>query len=110
MDDEKTFNLLQKADTKGVFQLESRGMRGYLKQLVPNNFEDIVCMNALYRPGALGMNMVESYIERKHDREKVTYGHDAVKNILSPTYGVVVYQEQVMQIAQDLAGFSFRTS
>jgi len=106
LDDEKTFNLLQKADTKGVFQLESRGMRGYLKQLVPNNFEDIVCMNALYRPGALGMNMVESYIERKHGREKVTYGHDAVKNILSPTYGVVVYQEQVMQIAQDLAGFS----
>ena len=106
LNDKKTFSLLQKADTTGVFQLESRGMREYLKQLVPNRFEDIVSMNALYRPGALGMNMVQSYIERKHGREDVTYGHEAVKNILSPTYGVIVYQEQVMQIAQDLAGFS----
>ena len=106
LDDKKTFKLIQNADTTGVFQLESRGMREYLKQLIPNNFEDIVSMNALYRPGALGMNMVQSYIERKHGREKVTYGHDAVKNILNPTYGVIIYQEQVMQIAQDLAGFS----
>ena len=81
-------------------------MRDYLRQLVPNNFEDIVSMNALYRPGALGMNMVDSYIDRKHGREEVTYGHDAVKKILSTTYGVIVYQEQVMQIAQELSGFT----
>ena len=81
-------------------------MRDYLRQLVPNNFEDIVSMNALYRPGALGMNMVDSYIDRKHGREEVTYGHDAVKKILETTYGVIVYQEQVMQIAQELSGFT----
>ena len=106
LDDPKTFELLQRADTTGVFQLESRGMRDYLRQLVPNNFEDIVSMNALYRPGALGMNMVDSYIDRKHGREKITYGHDAVKKVLSTTYGVIVYQEQVMQIAQELSGFT----
>ena len=106
LDDPKTFELLQRADTTGVFQLESRGMRDYLRQLVPNNFEDIVSMNALYRPGALGMNMVDSYIDRKHGREEVTYGHDAVKKVLSTTYGVIVYQEQVMQIAQELSGFT----
>ena len=106
LDDPKTFELLQRADTTGVFQLESRGMRDYLRQLVPNNFEDIVSMNALYRPGALGMNMVDSYIDRKHGREEVTYGHDAVEKVLSTTYGVIVYQEQVMQIAQELSGFT----
>ena len=104
--DEKTFELLQRGETTGIFQLESRGMRDYLKQLVPNDFEDIVSMNALYRPGALGMNMVDTYINRKHGKEEVTYGHDAVQKILSTTYGVIVYQEQVMQIAQDLSGFS----
>ena len=106
LDDKKTFELLKKGNTIGIFQLESRGMREYLKQLVPNNFEDIVCMTALYRPGPLDMNMVESYIERKHGREIVTYGHEAERNILGPTYGVIIYQEQVMQIAKDLAGFS----
>ena len=106
LDDLKTFELLQRGDTTGVFQLESRGMRDYLRKLVPNNFEDIVSMNALYRPGALGMNMVDSYIDRKHGREEVTYGHDAVKKILGTTYGVIVYQEQVMQIAQELSGFT----
>jgi DNA polymerase-3 subunit alpha len=106
LNDSKTFELLQRAETTGVFQLESRGMRDYLRQLVPSDFEDIVSMNALYRPGALGMNMVDSYINRKHEREEVTYGHKAVEKILSSTYGVIVYQEQVMQIAQDLSGFS----
>ena len=106
LDDSKTFKLLQKGETTGVFQLESRGMKEYLKQLEPNNFEDIVSMNALYRPGALGMNMVDSYIDRKHGREEVTYGHESVKKILGTTYGVIVYQEQVMQIAQELSGFS----
>ena len=106
LNDLKTFELLQRAETTGVFQLESRGMRDYLRQLVPSRFEDIVSMNALYRPGALGMNMVDSYINRKHGREEVTYGHEAVEKILSTTYGVIVYQEQVMQIAQDLSGFT----
>ena len=106
LNDSKTFELLQRAETTGVFQLESRGMRDYLRQLVPSDFEDIVSMNALYRPGALGMNMVDSYINRKHGREEVTYGHEAVEKILGTTYGVIVYQEQVMQIAQDLSGFS----
>ena len=104
--DSQTFELLQRGETTGIFQLESRGMRDYLKQLVPNDFEDIVSMNALYRPGALGMNMVDSYINRKHGKEDVTYGHEAVEKILSTTYGVIVYQEQVMQIAQELSGFS----
>ena len=104
--DPHTFELLQRGQTTAIFQLESRGMRDYLKQLVPNDFEDIVSMNALYRPGALGMNMVDSYINRKHGKEEVTYGHEAVEKILSTTYGVIVYQEQVMQIAQELSGFT----
>ena len=104
LEDKKTFKLLQKGETTGVFQLESRGMKEYLKKLKPNDFEDIVCMNALYRPGALGM--VDSYIERKHQREEIPPGHKSVKKVLSTTYGVIVYQEQVMQIAQELSGFT----
>ena len=104
--DQKTFELLQRGETTAIFQLESKGMRDYLKQLIPNDFEDIVSMNALYRPGALGMNMVDSYINRKHGKEEVTYGHESVKKILGTTYGVIVYQEQVMQIAQELSGFT----
>ena len=104
--DQKTFELLQRGETTAIFQLESKGMRDYLKQLIPNDFEDIVSMNALYRPGALGMNMVDSYINRKHGKEEVTYGHGSVQKILGTTYGVIVYQEQVMQIAQELSGFS----
>ena len=114
LNDEKTFKLLQRGETTGVFQLESRGMKEYLKKLKPNNFEDIVSMNALYRPGALGtnmpgapgMNMVDLYIERKHKREEIPAGHESVKKVLSTTYGVIVYQEQVMQIAQELSGFT----
>ena len=104
LNDEKTFQLLQKAKTAGIFQLESRGMREYLKRLVPNTFEDIVNMNALYRPGA--MKFVDSYIKKKHGREEVTYGNDILKKILNNTYGIIVYQEQVMQIAQELSGFT----
>ena len=114
LNDEKTFKLLQRGETTGVFQLESRGMKEYLKKLKPNNFEDIVSMNALYRPGALGtnmpgapgMNMVDLYIERKHKREEIPPGHESVKKVLKTTYGVIVYQEQVMQIAQELSGFT----
>ena len=104
LDDKETFQLLQRAETSGVFQLESRGMRAYLKQLVPNKFEDIVNMNALYRPGS--MKFVDSYIKKKLGKEEVTYGNERLEKILSDTYGIIVYQEQVMQIAQELAGFT----
>jgi DNA polymerase-3 subunit alpha len=97
--DQKTFELLQRGETTAIFQLESKGMRDYLKQLIPNDFEDIVSMNALYRPGALGMNMVDSYINRKHGKEEVTYGHESVQKILGTTYGVIVYQEQGSKVS-----------
>ncbi len=102
--DQKTFNLLQKAETTGVFQLESSGMKRYLKQLSPNDFEDIIAMVALYRPGP--MDWIPDFIDRKHGRKETSYLHPKLKDILEKTYGVAVYQEQVMQIARDLAGFS----
>ena len=104
MKDKKTFKLLQKADTTGVFQLESAGMRRYLKELKPSKFEDIVAMGALYRPGP--MDWIPNYIKGKHHPDKVKYLHSSFKGILSETYGVAVYQEQILQIARDFAGFS----
>lgn len=104
LDDKKTFELLQKADTIGVFQLESGGMKRYLKALKPSKFEDIVAMGALYRPGP--MEWIPTYIRGKHNPESVHYLHDSFKSILEPTYGVAVYQEQILQIARDFAGFS----
>ncbi|MBT7494270.1 MAG: DNA polymerase III subunit alpha, partial [Candidatus Peribacter sp.] len=104
MDDADTFALLQKGDTTGVFQLESGGMRRYLKQLKPTQFSDIVAMVSLYRPGP--MDWIPSYIKRKHGREKIQYIHDDLKPILEPTYGIGVYQEQILLIAQVFAGFS----
>ncbi|MDA1292684.1 MAG: DNA polymerase III subunit alpha [bacterium] len=104
LDDEETFALLQRGDTTGVFQLESGGMRRYLKQLKPTEFSDIVAMVSLYRPGP--MEWIPSYIKRKHGREKVQYIHDDLKPILEPTYGIGVYQEQILLIAQVFAGFS----
>lgn len=104
MNDKKTFDLLKKADTTGVFQLESAGMRRYLKDLEPSKFEDIVAMGALYRPGP--MEWIPNYIKGKHHPEKVAYLHPSFKNILAETYGVAVYQEQILQIARDFAGFS----
>lgn len=104
MDDRATFELLQQGDTTGVFQLESPGMRRYLKQLVPTVFGDITAMVSLYRPGP--MEWIPSFIKRKHGQEKVEYLHDDLKPILEPTYGIGVYQEQVLQIAQVFAGFS----
>jgi DNA polymerase III subunit alpha len=102
--DAKTFALLQKAETTGVFQLESSGMKRYLKQLKPTVLEDIIAMVALYRPGP--MDWIPDFIDRKHGRKEMSYLHPKLKNILEKTYGVAVYQEQVMQIARDLAGFS----
>ncbi|TLS39131.1 DNA polymerase III subunit alpha [Pseudalkalibacillus caeni] len=103
-DDPKTFQELGKGDTTGVFQLESDGMRQVLKRLKPTEFEDIVAVNALYRPGP--MENIPVYIEGKHGKRKVSYPHPALKPILENTYGVIVYQEQIMQIASKMAGFS----
>ncbi|HQO27877.1 MAG TPA: DNA polymerase III subunit alpha, partial [Candidatus Pacearchaeota archaeon] len=103
-DDRKTYQLLQRGETTGVFQLESSGMRSYLKQLKPNRFEDIVAMVALYRPGP--MQFIPQYIARKNNREKVQYSHPILKEILADTYGIAVYQEQIIQIAHRLAGFT----
>lgn len=104
LDDKKTFELLQKGETTGVFQLESAGMRRYLKKLKPNVFEDIVAMVALYRPGP--MQWIDDFISRKNGQKKISFPHPIMKSALENTYGVMVYQEQVMQISKDLCGFS----
>jgi len=104
--DKSTFDLLRKAATVGVFQLESRGMRDILKKIVPTRFEDLIAVLALYRPGPLGSGMVEDYIERKHGRKPVAYDHPLLEEILRETYGIILYQEQTMQIASGLGGFS----
>ncbi|MDC0597042.1 DNA polymerase III subunit alpha [Candidatus Pseudothioglobus singularis] len=105
LDDPKVFKLLQDCDTTGVFQLESEGMRGYLKKLKADCFEDIVAMLALYRPGPLDAGMVDDYIQVKHGA-KVRYPHQMLEEILKPTNGVFLYQEQVMKSAQIMAGYS----
>ncbi|MDT8449486.1 MAG: DNA polymerase III subunit alpha [Wenzhouxiangellaceae bacterium] len=106
LDDAATFELLQKAHTTAVFQLESRGMKDLLRKLVPDSFDDIVAAVALFRPGPLDAGMVDDYVERKHGRAKVEYPHPLTEPILKPTYGVILYQEQVMQIAQVVAGYT----
>jgi DNA polymerase-3 subunit alpha len=106
LDDKGTFALLGSGDTKGVFQLESSGMQQLFKDLKADCFEDIVAAVALYRPGPLGAGMVTNFVNRKHGREAIAKMHALVDELLVPTYGVVVYQEQVMQIAQALAGYS----
>ena len=102
--DKKVYKLLQQADTVGIFQLESDGMRRYLKQLKPSEFEDIIAMIALYRPGP--MELIPDYIARKHGKQKTEYIHPKLKPILENTHGICIYQEQLMQIARDLAGFT----
>lgn len=102
--DKKTFELFQKGETIGVFQLESQGMRRYLKELKPTNLEDIIALLSLYRPGP--MDLIPQYIARKFGREKITYLHPKLEPILKSTYGIAIYQEQLLQIARDLAGFS----
>ena len=106
LDDEKTFALLAKGDTTGVFQLESGGMRRYLREMQPTELEDIIAMVALYRPGPLETGMVPRYIKRKHGKEAVSYIHPALEPVLKNTYGIGIYQEQMMRIATDLAGFT----
>lgn len=102
--DEKTFDMLRQGRTNGVFQLESQGMKRVLKELRPTSFEDIVAVNALYRPGP--MDFIPNYIARKHHKEEVSYPHRDLQPILEKTYGVLVYQEQIMEIAKKIAGFT----
>ncbi len=104
--DKKVFELNSKGDTSGVFQLESDGIKDVLRKLQPACFEDIIAVNALYRPGPLGSGMVDDFIERKHGRQKVTYIFKELEEVLKETYGVIVYQEQVMKIASVIAGYS----
>lgn len=104
LSDEKTFDLLSKGNTTGIFQLESDGMRNVLEKLKPSHFEDIVAVNALYRPGP--MENIPMYIKRKHGQERIEYPHPDLEHILKKTYGVIVYQEQIMQIASQMAGFT----
>ncbi len=104
LDDKDTYKLLGEGKTTGVFQLESDGMKRYIKELRPTVIEDIIAMVALYRPGP--MQFIESFIDRKHGREAISYAHPLLKNALANTYGIPVYQEQVMQVSKDMAGFT----
>ncbi|MFB6231175.1 MAG: DNA polymerase III subunit alpha [Salinibacter sp.] len=104
LDDETTFELFQRGDTVSIFQFESAGMREHLRKLKPTEINDLIAMNALYRPGP--MENIPTYIARKHGREEVEYPHPMLEDILEPTYGIAVFQEQVMQMARELAGFS----
>ena len=106
LDDKRTYELLQKADTTGLFQLESQGMRDILRKLKPNKLEDICAVIALYRPGPLGNVDIDEFIKRKLGQSKVTYFHPSVEKILKETYGIMVYQEQIMQIASVVADFT----
>src|SRR5205807_7107718 len=98
LDDPKTYELLQRGDAKGVFQLESDGIRELLKRMKPDNIRDIIALMALYRPGPLGGGMVDAYVNRKHGRQAPTYLHPVMEEILAETYGVITYQEQVRRL------------
>jgi len=106
LDDQKVYDLLSSGDTIGVFQLESAGLRRILTEMKPERFEDLIAVIALYRPGPLGSGMVEDFINRKHGRQEIEYIHPLLEDILKETYGVMLYQEQVMRVASDLAGFT----
>ncbi len=106
LDDKKTYKLLANAESSGVFQLESSGMRDLLKKLDPEKFEDIIALLALFRPGPIGSGMLDDFMKRKHNEIKIRYDHPQLETILKETYGVILYQEQVMRIASNLAGFS----
>jgi len=106
LEDEKVYEMLTKGDTDGVFQLESSGMKTLVKDLKPSTFEDLGALVALFRPGPLNSGMVKDFVQRKHGRAKVEFPHPALESILHDTYGTIVYQEQIMQIAQVLAGYT----
>lgn len=104
LDDAKTLQIFQKGDTTGIFQFESDGIRRVLKHLRPTSFEDIVATNALYRPGP--MEQIDTFIARKHGKQDIIYPHPDLEPILGVTYGIIVYQEQIIQVASSMAGFS----
>jgi DNA polymerase-3 subunit alpha len=106
MDDAKTFQLFSDGQTAGVFQFESSGMREVLRKAKPSRFDDLIALNALYRPGPLGAGVVDSFVNRRHGREEITYQVPQMEPILSDTYGVIAYQEQVMRVARDVGGFT----
>src|SRR5690606_32991275 len=106
LDDKATYELFARGEGVAVFQFESRGMRELLKRARPDTFEDIIALAALFRPGPLGSGMDKDWVDRKHGNAEVTYPHESLVPVLGPTYGVIVYQEQVMQIAQVMAGYS----
>ena len=107
LDDPKVFELLRNLRTRAVFQLESRGMRDLIRDLRPDRFSDMIALVALFRPGPLQTGMADTYIKRKHGQESVDYLHEDLRELLSETYGVILYQEQVMEIARRVAGYSF---
>jgi DNA polymerase-3 subunit alpha len=106
LDDAETYKLFSRGDTSGIFQFESHGMRDILRRYQPSRLEDLTALNALYRPGPIQGGMIDDFIQRKHGKKKVTYDLPELEEILAETYGVILYQEQVMQIANRLAGFS----
>ena len=106
LDDKKTYELLTEAKVLGVFQLESRGMRDLIRKLKPSNIDDVIALIALYRPGPMGSGMLDDFVARKHGRKKIEYDHPLQEPILADTYGVILYQEQVMKMAISLAGFT----
>jgi DNA polymerase-3 subunit alpha len=110
IDDRETYALLQRGDARGVFQLESDGIRELLKRMRPDNIRDIIAIMALYRPGPLGGGMVDAYVNRKHGREKPVYQHPVMEEILAETYGVMVYQEQIMRILNRLGGIELSSA
>src|SRR5699024_10513444 len=105
LDDKKTLKIFHDANTVGIFQFESRGMKAFLMKLKVSSFDDIVFALALYRPGP--MDSIDTFIRRRQGKEKVDYIHPDLEKILKPTYGIIIYQEQIMQIARVLAGYSY---
>ncbi len=105
LDDKKTYELFKEGNVNGIFQFESQGMRSFVSELKPNNINDLIAAVALFRPGPI--DNIPHYVARKHGKEKITYVNDDLKEILEPTYGIIVYQEQIMQIASKMAGFSY---
>src|SRR5258705_3515413 len=110
LDDPETYDLLQRGDAKGVFQLESEGIRELLKRMRPDNIRDIIAIMALYRPGPLDGGMVDDYVNIKHGRAKPSYVHPVMEEVLAETYGVMVYQEQIMRILNRLGGIELSSA
>ena len=106
LDDEKTFEMIRAGETAGIFQLEGSGMTSLIRRVQPDRFEDLIALLALYRPGPLESGMTDDYVERRHGRQKITYPHPSLSEVLGETYGLPIYQDQIMLMAQKLAGFS----